>query len=72
MSEKNGMGSFGRGQGRNAGQGRRGGAVGEGPAGYCVCPKCGEKVKHIAGTPCTAMKCPKCESFLLREGVAEI
>lgn len=68
MPGKNGTGPFGRGQG-SGGTGRRGqgGGVGAGPDGYCVCPKCGEKVKHVVGTPCTSIKCPKCETYLVRE-----
>ena len=41
--------------------------TGVGPNGKCVCPKCGEKVSHTAGTPCTSLKCPKCNSSLVRD-----
>lgn len=56
---------FTRGRGGGRGQGR-GGGQGAGPAGNCVCPSCGEKVKHRPGTPCNEMKCPKCGSSLVR------
>ena len=45
--------------------GRKG--TGVGPNGHCVCPKCGEKVSHKAGVPCTSRKCPKCDSSLVRD-----
>jgi predicted Fe-Mo cluster-binding NifX family protein len=59
-----GMGA-GRGGGRRArvrgqGAGRMGGAAALGPDGFCICPKCGEKVTHVAGKPCMQMLCPKC------------
>jgi cation diffusion facilitator family transporter len=43
------------------------GARGLGPEGYCVCKKCGYKVKHERGLPCTTLKCPKCKINLTRE-----
>jgi hypothetical protein len=66
----------GRGQGRGqspgggAGQGRgRGGGdkPGSGPAGNCVCPKCGHKEAHIAGQRCLDRACPKCGTKMTRE-----
>jgi len=42
------------------GAGRMGGPADAGPGGFCVCPKCGEKVAHAAGQPCLQMLCPKC------------
>jgi len=60
MPGKDGTGPRGGGRG-----GLRGG-TGAGPAGYCMCPKCGEKVKHTAGVPCSSLKCPKCGTPLVR------
>jgi predicted Fe-Mo cluster-binding NifX family protein len=48
-----------RGQGAG-GAGRMGGPNAAGPGGFCVCPKCGEKVTHAASQPCLQMLCPKC------------
>jgi len=42
-------------------------AQGKGPEGYCICKKCGYKVKHKRGVPCSTIKCPKCGSLLTRE-----
>ncbi|MGC9159746.1 MAG: hypothetical protein ACP5FH_12245, partial [Terracidiphilus sp.] len=53
----------GQGQG-SGGAGRMGGAAGAG--GFCVCPKCGEKMAHTAGQPCQKMQCPKCGGPLVR------
>jgi cation diffusion facilitator family transporter len=39
---------------------------GLGPDGFCVCPKCGYKIKHERGIPCSTMKCPKCGSLMVR------
>ncbi len=39
-----------------------------GADGFCICPKCGEKVPHIAGRPCQQILCPKCNTKMLREG----
>ena len=41
---------------------------GMGPGGFCVCPKCGERVPHRPGTPCQEERCPKCGAKMLREG----
>lgn len=57
---------FARGRGGGRGQVRGGSGQGAGPAGNCVCPSCGEKVKHQAGTPCNERKCPKCGSPMVR------
>jgi len=54
----------GRGLGRGQGRGNRPGA---GPGGNCVCPKCGEKISHQPGTPCTFVSCPKCNTKMIRE-----
>ena len=43
---------------------------GMGPGGFCVCPKCSEKIPHTAGMPCKEELCPKCGSRMMREGSA--
>ncbi len=67
MPGKDGTGPFGTGPaaGNVGGRGQRGG-IGAGPSGFCICPKCGEKAPHIAGTPCTSRKCPKCGALMIR------
>ncbi|MFZ7103610.1 MAG: hypothetical protein ACOWWO_13280 [Peptococcaceae bacterium] len=67
MPRKDGTGPSGTGPvaGTTGGRGQRRGGGG-GPAGYCACPKCGEKVSHTAGIPCISLKCPKCGSDLIR------
>ena len=58
-----GMGS---GSGQGLGRGRnKGGAFG--PGGFCVCAKCGRKVKHRQGEKCTTLKCPDCGHTMIRE-----
>jgi hypothetical protein len=57
----------GSGGGRGGGRGRMGGQKAAGPDGFCVCPKCGHKAKHIAGQPCFEQKCPKCGTQMVRE-----
>ncbi len=39
-----------------------------GAGGYCVCPKCGERINHRRGVPCQEEECPKCGAKMLREG----
>ncbi len=63
-------GGRGRGQGGpGQGGGGRGGGnkPGSGPAGNCVCPKCGHKEPHIAGQRCIDQNCPKCGTKMIRE-----
>jgi hypothetical protein len=43
-----------------------GGGKALGPVGECVCPKCGNKVQHQRGIPCTSIKCPSCGSAMTR------
>lgn len=62
MLQFKGQGTGGTGQGR----GRKGGR-GAGPQGYCICPSCGEKLKHMPGVPCTDRQCPKCGQRMVRE-----
>jgi len=42
-------------------------ARGRGLGGYCVCPKCGYKIPHERGVPCSMLECPKCKINLVRE-----
>jgi hypothetical protein len=44
---------------------------GLGAGGYCICPKCSEKIPHRAGAPCRDERCPKCGVAMLREGSPE-
>jgi hypothetical protein len=66
-----GMGrGMGRGGGAGAGRGagRPGGTrAGAGPAGECVCLKCGTTAPHQAGTPCFQMTCPSCGTKMARK-----
>jgi predicted DNA-binding protein (UPF0251 family) len=48
------------------GQGHRHGA-GNKRREFCICPDCGEKVQHQPGIPCTEVKCPTCNYFMIRE-----
>lgn len=52
--------------GGGQGRGRMGGPSGAGPGGFCVFPKCGHKVSHVAGQPCNQQTCPKCGVTLTR------
>jgi len=42
-------------------------AQGKWPSGYCVCSKCGYKVAHQHGVPCSQISCPNCNINLIRE-----
>ena len=61
----------GRGMGRGLGSGgcgaMGGNKPGSGPAGNCVCPKCGKKVPHGRGIPCYDMNCPGCGAKMVKE-----
>lgn len=48
------------------GRGRMGGAAAAGPTGFCICPKCGEKLEHDRALPCTSLNCPKCGTNMIR------
>lgn len=48
--------------------GRRRHGQGMGPAGFCVCPKCGFRKEHLPGVPCVEERCPSCGVALVREG----
>jgi hypothetical protein len=39
-----------------------------GTGGFCVCPKCGERIPHQRGVPCQKERCPECGAKMLREG----
>jgi hypothetical protein len=39
-----------------------------GKGGFCLCPKCGEKVPHNQGQPCQETLCPKCNTKMFRKG----
>jgi hypothetical protein len=39
-----------------------------GAGGFCVCPKCGERIPHRSGVRCQDERCPDCGSKMLREG----
>jgi len=74
MPRKDGTGPAGAGRGADlgkqtgagAGRGRMGGPENAGPQGYCKCPNCGEKVKHLRAEPCPSMKCPICGMTMVR------
>jgi len=71
MPRGDGTGPGGQGPGTGIrsgrGQGRGGGGFGAGPAGFCICHGCGEKVAHQAGTPCYGVKCPNCGATMTRD-----
>ena len=64
MPGGDGTGPLGRGPVMGRGRGRKWNA---GPGGSCVCPNCGAKVPHIAGTPCAGVQCPECGAKMVRE-----
>ena len=39
-----------------------------GEGGFCLCPKCGERIEHKQGIPCQEERCPECGTKMLREG----
>lgn len=42
--------------------------TGLGSGGFCICPKCSEKIPHQRGLPCQEVKCPNCGAKMVREG----
>jgi cation diffusion facilitator family transporter len=42
-------------------------AEGKGPGGNCICPKCGYKIPHREGVPCSTLQCPNCKNNLERK-----
>jgi predicted Fe-Mo cluster-binding NifX family protein len=68
MRGRRGMGmGQGGGQSQGGGLGRMGGPKAAGPAGSCVCPKCGRREPHARGVPCVEQKCPACGAAMMRE-----
>lgn len=70
MPGRDGRGPVGNGPIGSGGVGRRdgrGGGLGPGPSGECVCPQCGEIIPHRPGFPCTSVKCPKCQNLMIRK-----
>ena len=72
MPRGDGTGPRGPGGGQGKGQsgqgrGRKGGPLAGGPAGTCLCPKCGHRESHERGVPCVQRKCPKCGTAMTRE-----
>jgi predicted amidophosphoribosyltransferase len=47
---------------------RRMGGGGMGNSGFCICPKCVERIDHRQGIPCRDEVCPKCGAKMIREG----
>ena len=66
FNESGGLGRGGGGQGKGRGKGG-GNKPGSGPAGCCICPKCGYKVEHLASKRCIDQICPKCATPLVRD-----
>ena len=65
---RGGRGQGGGGGGLGGGRGMGGGnKPGAGPAGNCICPKCGHREPHIAGQRCVDRVCPKCGTQMIRE-----
>ena len=50
---------------RGKGKGTGGVKQKDGGANVCVCPKCGKTSTHIKGTPCSKIKCPKCNTSMI-------
>jgi hypothetical protein len=59
-----GTGRAAGGQGRGMGGGNK---PGSGPAGNCICPKCGHREPHQVGQRCIDRVCPKCGAGMVRE-----
>jgi len=70
---KRGKGAgVGRGRGRGqvgGGKGSMGGQFAAGPGGKCVCtnPDCKHEIVHQTGVPCYQLKCPECDSSMIRK-----
>src|SRR6056297_241821 len=67
-SQRNaGSRSMGTGQGGGRGGSGQGPGAGSGPGGYCVCPDCGHREPHRRGQPCFEIRCPQCNTTMVRE-----
>lgn len=64
MSERQGRNKWAEAPKERQGK-NKGGSMG--PGGFCMCAKCGEKIKHKQGVKCTTLKCPKCGHTMVRE-----
>lgn len=42
-------------------------AIGRGPGGYCICPKCGYQTIHKRSISCSTLQCPNCKIDLERK-----
>ena len=60
---RNGM-RTGRSNRIGRGLGRMDGEMQPGTDGFCICPKCGTKVKHQRAVPCVTVKCPQCGTMM--------
>jgi predicted DNA-binding protein (UPF0251 family) len=43
---------------------------GMGAVGFCICPKCNERIPHRPGVPCKEERCPKCGATMMRESAS--
>jgi ribosomal protein S27AE len=41
---------------------------GMGPLGFCICLRCGYRVKKEPGVRCMEIRCPRCGAVMIREG----
>ncbi len=39
-----------------------------GEGGYCICPKCNNRMEHNQDIPCQDEKCSECGAKMIREG----
>jgi hypothetical protein len=38
---------------------------------HCLCPKCGYRMEHERGVPCSSIKCPQCGASMRGERCAD-